>query len=91
MRMSRGDEDAIDRDTSGLRGQLLRIIANVARDHAAVDDCNRNAHLAPLEDEATGLEIARIHFAAATLGETSANKIGVKGARHILDVRRSSQ
>ena len=84
--MGRRDENAVGRDTSGLRGQLLRYVANGPWDHAAVDDGNRDAHLAPLKNEAAGLEVPRIHFAAATLGEPSADDVGVEGTRHVLNV-----
>jgi hypothetical protein len=72
--MGCGNEYPVGGDAGGFRGQPLCLVANGPRDHAAIDDGNRDTHLASLEYEAPGLEIPRIHLAAPTLGEAPANQ-----------------
>ncbi len=86
MSVSRGDENAVGRYACLFRGQLLRFVTDGPGDHAAVDDGNGNAHLAPLQDEAAGLEIPGVHLPAPALGESSADYVGVKGTRHVLHI-----
>ena len=84
--VGRGDEDPVGRDARFLGDQFLRFIANGAGDHAAIHDSNRDARLAPLKNEATGLEVARIHFSAPSLGESSADYVRVEGTCHVLNI-----
>ena len=85
------NEDPVGRDAGGFRGQLLCLIADGSRDHAAVDDGDRDTYLASLKNEATGLEIPRIHFAAPTLGKAPADQKGVKGPGNVLNVGSGAQ
>jgi len=53
----RGDEDALRRDAGRLRRQLLGGVGDLARDHAAVDDHERELRLAVVEHEAAGVQL----------------------------------
>ena len=89
--VSRGDEDPVGRYARLFRGQLLRFVADGPGDHATVDDGNRDARLASLEDEAAGLEIPGIHLPAPALGEPSADQVRIKGTGHVLHIGSGAQ
>ncbi|MDA0724651.1 MAG: hypothetical protein O3B25_10355 [Verrucomicrobia bacterium] len=84
--MGRSDEDPVNRNAGGFRGQGLCLVADGPWDHATVDDGDRDTHLTSLEDEATRLEISGVHLPSPPLGEPSTDQIRVKGTSHVLDV-----
>ena len=81
-----GDEDVFGGNSGGLESKLLGLVADVAGDHAAIDDGDRDESLIATEDEATGLEIAGVHLAAATFGEATIDEEGVEGRGDVLNV-----
>lgn len=81
-----GDEDIFGGNSGGLESKLLGSVADVAWDHTAIDDGDRDESLIATEDEAAGLEIAGVHLAAATFGEATIDEEGVEGRSDVLNV-----
>ena len=69
--MGCGDDDSFGRNAGGFGGEGFGLVANIAGDHAAIDDGDGDVGFATLEDEAAGLEIAGIHFSAFAFSESS--------------------